>query len=151
FTLLDAIRRALAFAKEHGAPRAPRGAARRAHPRAVRAGQDRGGAGGGPFPGGTGRICAIFVRNRILRERTGGPRLDTAAWHWVTPWIRRSLVKKFFAVCFLGLMSAGVAACAVSTEPTDEEVQIEAPGLVPQTVGPCPFEWTCNHTTYYTT
>ena len=60
-------------------------------------------------------------------------------------------MKKSFAVCFLGLMSAGVAACAVSTEPTDEETTIEAPGLEPQTIGPCPFEWTCNHTTYYTT
>jgi hypothetical protein len=57
-------------------------------------------------------------------------------------------VKKFFAVCFLGLMSAGIAACAVSAEPTEEEASaLESPAII----GPCPFEWTCNEVVFYPT
>ena len=58
------------------------------------------------------------------------------AWRWATPRMRRFLVNKLFAVCFLGLMSAGIAACAMSTDPTEAESNAVEPGLEPATIGP---------------
>jgi hypothetical protein len=97
----------------------------------------------------------MHVARRLLneaRESRCASRLDDTAWRESRSEIRRSPVKKFFAVCFLGLMSAGIAACAVSTEPADEEGKAESLGLESQTIiGPCPYEWTCNSITFYTT